>query len=381
VAGSLIGQRPGAAAWQDWQRQAWPRFVGLIGYTGLITLLFAQPLTRLAALALQNDLHSYIPAVPLISGYLLYTRPTRADRHQSSVAASIVIAVVAMAMLAATSQLAPRLTVNDNLTLMMLAYVSFVVAGGFLFLGSQWMAGAAFPVAFLLFIIPLPDAAVDWLERALVAASADVAAMCFVWTGTPLLREGNSLTLPNIVLEVVRECSGIRSTVVLFITSILGSHLFLKSTWRRAVLIAFVVPLAVVRNGFRILVIGLLCVHIGPHMSESFIHRRGGPFFFALSLVPLLLLLSWLRRRDTSVDVPHKEFLRAKVPGDRLSRSPCRSWISQFASRSRQSAARQALPRQMVLPGGDDGSGAGEFGYGASAASSRGRGDRPLAHT
>ena len=303
MAGSLIGQRPAAAAWQDWRRPQSLRFAGLVGYTGLVTLLFVQPLARLVALALQNDLHSYIPAVPLISGYLLYTQPRRAERYQSSVAASILIAAVAVAVLGATSQLAPRLSVNDNLTLMILAYVSFVVAGGFLFLGSQWMAAAAFPVAFLLFMVPLPDVAVDWLEGVLVAASADVAALCFNWTGTPLFREGTTLMLPGIVLEVARECSGIRSTVVLFITSVLGSHLFLKSRWRRAVLIAFVVPLAIVRNGFRILVIGLLSVHIGPHMSESFIHRRGGPIFFALSLVPLLLLLSWLRRHDTSVNV------------------------------------------------------------------------------
>ena len=44
---------------------------------------------------------------------------------------------------------------------MALAYVSVVAAGGFLFLGSKWMAAAAFPVAFLIFMVPLPDAAVN----------------------------------------------------------------------------------------------------------------------------------------------------------------------------------------------------------------------------
>jgi exosortase/archaeosortase family protein len=67
-------------------------------------------------------------------------------------------------------------------------------------------------------------------------------------------------------------------------------------------LVALVIPLAIARNGFRILVIGLLCVHIGPHMTDSFIHRRGGPFFFALSLIPLSLILLWLRRHDKRVD-------------------------------------------------------------------------------
>jgi exosortase C (VPDSG-CTERM-specific) len=186
---------------------------------------------------------------------------------------------------------------------MILAYVSFIVASGFLFLGSPRMSAAAFPAAFLIFMVPLPDAAVDWLELALVAASADAATWLFRVTGTPLFRQGTTLTLPGIVLEVARECSGIRSTVVLFITSVVASHLFLHSRWRRVVLVAFVIPLGIARNGFRIVVIGLLSVHVGPHMLDSFIHRRGGPIFFVLSLFPLFLFLLWLRRRDKRVDV------------------------------------------------------------------------------
>jgi exosortase len=190
------------------------------------------------------------------------------------------------------------LSVNDGLALTTLAYVSVVAAGGFLFFGSKWIAAAAFPIAFLLFMIPLPDFAVYWIERASVLASADVSAMFFRMTGTPLLRDREVFALPGIVLQIAQECSGIHSSWVLFITSLVASHLFLTSPWRRLILVAFVLPLAIVRNSFRILVVGLLCVHVGPHMIDSYIHRQGGPIFFALSLVPLFLLLVWLRRRE-----------------------------------------------------------------------------------
>ena len=83
-----------------------------------------------------------------------------------------------------------------------------------------------------------------------------------------------------------------------FITSLVASHLFLESRWRRLLLVAFVIPLAIVRNGFRIMVIALLCVRVGPHMIDSIVHRRGGPLFFALSLIPLFLLMAWLRRGE-----------------------------------------------------------------------------------
>jgi len=104
--------------------------------------------------------------------------------------------------------------------------------------------------------------------------------------------------MPGIVLEVAQECSGIRSSWVLFITSLLASYLFLQSAWRRTFLVLFVLPLGVIRNAFRILVIALLCVHIGPEMINSAVHRRGGPLFFALSLIPLFILMWWLRRGD-----------------------------------------------------------------------------------
>ena len=129
-------------------------------------------------------------------------------------------------------------------------------------------------------------------------ASADVAAWFLTVTGTPLLRDSQVFALPGIVLQVAQECSGIRSSWVLFITSLLASHLFIKSPWRRLILVAFVIPLGIVRNGFRILVIGLLCVHIGPQMIDSPIHHQGGPLFFVLSLGPLFALLWWLRRSE-----------------------------------------------------------------------------------
>jgi exosortase/archaeosortase family protein len=73
--------------------------------------------------------------------------------------------------------------------------------------------------------------------------------------------------------------------------------MFLRTTWRRVLLVLAVIPLGLLRNAVRILVISLLCVHIGPHMINSVIHRRGGPFFFAVSLVPLFAML-WLFRRQ-----------------------------------------------------------------------------------
>jgi exosortase/archaeosortase family protein len=82
------------------------------------------------------------------------------------------------------------------------------------------------------------------------------------------------------------------------ITSLVAGHLLLRTRWKQALLVAVVLPLALLRNGFRIYVIGQLCVHYGARMFDSWVHHRGGPLFFAISLIPFFGLLLWLVKSE-----------------------------------------------------------------------------------
>jgi len=280
--------------------------LGFVIWLVSLAAVFALPLYQLAIHAARSNLHSHILLIPFVSAYLIYLqRESLPTKYYSSPGLAVIPLVAGSAAAAETWGLrssAWPLSENDYLALMALSFVCFVAAGGFLFLGRKWMAAAAFPIAFLIFMIPMPDAMVDTLETASKLASTEAASLFFDITGTPVLREGTIFQLPNIVIQVAQECSGIRSSWVLVITSLLAANLFLKSTWRRAILVCFVIPLGIVRNGFRVFVIGMLCVHFGPQMIDSVIHHRGGPIFFALSLIPLFLLLWWLRRGEITAD-------------------------------------------------------------------------------
>jgi exosortase/archaeosortase family protein len=115
----------------------------------------------------------------------------------------------------------------------------------------------------------------------------------------PVLRQGIDFQFPGFALEVAPQCSGIHSSLVLFITSLLAGHLFLRSPWRRGALTLAVIPLGIMRNGLRVLVLGELCVNVSPEMINSPIHHHGGPLFFVLSLGPFFLLLFLLRRAES----------------------------------------------------------------------------------
>jgi exosortase C (VPDSG-CTERM-specific) len=166
------------------------------------------------------------------------------------------------------------------------------------FLGSGTMRTIAFPVGLLIFTVPFPGVLQGWMEWFLQHSSAQAADVLFRMSATPIFRQGLVFELPGFSLEVAPECSGIHSTLVLFITSLLAGHLFLRTPWNRALLTLGVIPLAILRNGLRIFTIGQLCVHVSPDMINSYIHRHGGPIFFALSLIPFFLLLVILRKSE-----------------------------------------------------------------------------------
>lgn len=281
------------------------RFWSAVCFVIVMLAAFAQPLLGLANYAAHSSLHSYILLIPFVSGYLLYLRRDQLPKERvADLPFGIVLLGCGLGVFLFTHWLAfvgRAPADNYYFVLLTTSFLCCLAAGGFFFFGRDWMRAAAFPLAYLIFMVPMPDAMADALETASKYASAEVANLFFHLSGTPFLRAGLIFQLPNITIEVAQECSGIRSSWVLFITSVLAANLFLKTPWRRFALIAFVIPLAILRNGFRILVIGLLCVNVGPQMIHSVIHRRGGPLFFVLSLIPLFLLLWWLRRGEIRV--------------------------------------------------------------------------------
>jgi len=268
----------------------------------IVILAFILPLSRLMSFAFHDELYSYILLIPFISGYLIWQE----KRNLSGVpaVASRLTPLFLLAGLAALvwHYFARPASVEESLAQTTLAFLLFVAAAAAWTLGGLTLRTLAFPMAFLIFMVPLPAALRSFIEGVLQQGSAAVAYVLFTVADTPMINDGLVFRLPGIQLEVAPECSGIHSTVVLFITSLLAGHYFLKRPWKRAVLCLAVIPLALLRNGFRVFVIGELCVHVGPQMINSAIHRHGGPLFFLLSLIPFFYLLIFLRKGDQLKD-------------------------------------------------------------------------------
>jgi exosortase C (VPDSG-CTERM-specific) len=277
----------------------WP---GLVVFTVVLALCFGKPLYDLICYATHSSLYSHIPLIPFISLYL--ARLKRPELTRSSEPLRWLAALPWLAGVAALgaywfvfrSEWKPG--TNDYLTLTVFAFVSLFIGGCLFFLGRDTVRALTFPLAFLLFMVPFPSFLTDWIETFFQYTSAEAAHAMIGLSGTPVFRDGLNLRVPGVPLRVAQECSGIHSSLVLIITSLVAGQLFLRSPWKRAMLAVAVIPLAILRNGFRIFTIAQLCVRISPDMIHSWIHRHGGPVFFALSLVPFFALLLLLRKSE-----------------------------------------------------------------------------------
>ena len=288
-----------------------PRLRALALVGALLVVGYSGVLFRLARLAWSSDLYSYILLVPLISGYLVWIQRKQLARPaEPSPALGVCAGALGVALLLLDSNSESGPSAVDSIALGTASLLLVGTAAAAWLLGSACLRRLAFPLGFLALMVPIPTPIVGRIEHLLQAGSAAVAYTFFRISGTPVYFERLAFQLPGISIEVAPECSGLRSTLALLMTSLVAAHLLLRSNWRRTALIAAVIPLALLRNGFRVYVIGQLCVSIGPEMINSYIHRRGGPYFFLLSLVPLLAVLLVLMKSERSVRPMHAAEIR-----------------------------------------------------------------------
>ena len=263
--------------------------------------LFALPLYQWATFSLHDELYGHAVLVPLVSIYLIWTNrdkvPFRNDSAPALGGGLLGVAGLFVAVYWAR-RAGGALGREEAITWTMLAFFSGLAGILALCLGKNFVRGHVFALGFLLCAVPLPLFVRTWIEGILQYGSAAMAYAMFNACGTLVEWNRLDIDLSTITLTVAPECSGIHSSLVLLVTALLAGHLFLRSPVHRLVLALAIIPLAVLRNGFRIFTLGELCVHIGPQMIDHWIHHRGGPIFFSLALVPFLLLLYLLVRRE-----------------------------------------------------------------------------------
>lgn len=171
------------------------------------------------------------------------------------------------------------------------ARLSFVIAlaGTVLFLcGTRWVKLLAFPLSLLLFMIPIPAIIYSSLTLRLQMFASQFAEMLISAVGIPVLREGNTLKLPSQTLDIVDACSGIRSLLSLLFLSLVYAYFTDKKVWMRWALLFATIPIAILANGIRVGVTGMLS-EIDTKLASGIYHETEGYILFIIALAALIV--------------------------------------------------------------------------------------------
>jgi exosortase len=287
----------------------WPLSIGLRQRNVLLVIfllistgVFWQPLSGLYKLT-QEELHySHLLLVPLVSLYAFYK-----DRKVIYVSAtwSPLYGALLMGLGAIGYWAAGQVTSGiDSLFFSILALVA-ITWGIFLFCYGPGAARSySFGLLFLLFMVPLPPIVIHAIIVFLQRSAAELTAIDFSLLGVPVIRDDIVFRLSHITISVDEGCSAIRSAISLVISSVVGGHFFLRSMWAKLSIVALVVPLAIINNGFRIVLLSVLANYVDTSfLTDGSLHDLVGHFIFVCSIAILIGLISLLRKIEPRLRV------------------------------------------------------------------------------
>ena len=255
----------------------------LFGLVGLSFLLLYYPVFFKLIQDWENDAdysHGYF--IPFIAGYMVWVLKDELQRIEWTPNNwGLLLIFLGLAQLIVAWVGSEYFLQGTSMILVLLGIVLFM-------LGTQAAKKLLLPIAYLIFMIPLP--AILWNQAAFPLAlfASKVSSNLIQGIGISVLREGNILTLPNITLQVAEACSGLRSLVTLLALSAVLAFMSQHDRGKKWILFLSAVPVALACNIFRLTGTAVLARYFGAPVAHGFIHEFSGWVVFVLGLLLLL---------------------------------------------------------------------------------------------
>jgi len=279
------------------------RITGIFAIVLVLSLsLYRQSLTQLAASVIDRQDSSHGLLVPFISAFILWQRRDTIKKEPPSFA---VLPGSLLVLCSAAMLLAPENSFYTKLS----AISFFIMMTGLTltFLGKKIFKEVCLPFLFLMTMIPLPETLymciAEWM-RAITTENAVFVSQLF---GIPFKRSNYYLQFPDILLHVSESCSGIRYLISYFVFGLAYAFFYKKSAASRILVLASIVPIAIVAGIMRLTVIFLAVHYIGAWTTDRIPHNLLSWSVFCAVLAAALLLdwkisSCWQRRVPAAGD-------------------------------------------------------------------------------
>jgi exosortase len=284
----------------SWNRARWQdHFMAVSGsrnvyavllVSALFLILYGQVFRSMVQQWWDDPNYGHGFLVPAFAAYILWRERGRRREiaiHESNWGLPIMFAAIGMLLLGILGS--EHFTARFSALILISGIVVFVA-------GWQALRSVSFPMAYLIFMIPLPAIIYYQLTFPLQILASRLGESGLVALGVRAVREGNLLILPNCTLEVVEACSGVRSLLSLVAVVVGYVYLVEPAIWKRCILIALTIPIVIASNGLRLVSAGLLSFLIGPETDSGVVHAGLGLIVFVLAFLSIVLIHRLLRR-------------------------------------------------------------------------------------
>ena len=182
----------------------------------------------------------------------------------------------------------------SGLSLMPLIY------GGVRFLVGAQSSRAIRPMMYLiLFMVPLPIP-LHYISVPLQTLSTKLSMTVINGVGIEAVRSGNVMQFSDFSLFVEAPCSGLNAIYSLAFIAAVLCFVIPLSRWQQVFLLCATLPVAILSNVGRIVLLSLVGVWFGKEATEGWFHMFSGMMVFAIGLViysSLVVMLKWLENR------------------------------------------------------------------------------------
>lgn len=149
------------------------------------------------------------------------------------------------------------------------------------FFGKEMAKNLIFPIFFLFAMVPLPLALIGTVTVKMKLFAAQCATVILNHIGFPSIRDGSVIRMPNSFIAVEAPCSGLRSLISLMTLGLLFAYAMKISYWKKAILFASSIPIALATNIGRIVAISAVNDLYGERVSMGIFHDISGYMVFA----------------------------------------------------------------------------------------------------
>ncbi|MGN6830631.1 exosortase B [Paucibacter sp. M5-1] len=247
-------------------------------------LLYVPAWMDLSTTVWATDEQGHGPIILAVSGWLLYRR-----RHDLAALSAQPAGWLGWPLLLFSLLLYAVGRSQDIVTFAIGSQIGMLMALCLVFKGRAALRLLWFPLFFMLFMVPLPEALVAAVTAPLKSAVSAIASSILYALGYPVGRSGVIMTVGQYQLLVADACAGLNSMFTLEALGLLYMNLMAYTNPVRNVALAILlVPTAFVANIVRVMILVLVTYHFGDEAGQGFVHGFAGMVLFMVALVLML---------------------------------------------------------------------------------------------